>query len=720
MKTLYFIGLFLVLSTFRAQPSFQWAGTYGGSSGHDISLSMTVDTAGNVYSAGYFWGISDFDPGLGTYTLASVTPSYDIFVSAIDANANFKWAKRIGGTRSDGGYAICCDHTGNIFLAGGFSGVVDFDPGPGTFTMATPSPTASGGFVLKLDMNGNFLWAIQFGASLFRSITIDQSGNILLVGPFMGVVDFDPGPGVFTMTATPMQNAFLLKLDPGANFLWANQINSGYNCAVKTDPAGNVYTCGSFSVTTDFDPGPGTFTLSPHGGRDGYVVKYHSSGGLVWAKKLGGSGDEWVYDLGVDCEGNVVSAGYFNGNLYANPALNLVTFMTLGSSDAFVSKLDQNGSHVWSKRYGGQYSEIALQLCLDRAGDIYLTGTFGGNLASSTYTADFDPGPMATTYTSVGKDDLYYSKLLANGNFAWAYTSGSPGDEGGFDICVSDDFEVWISSEFSFGSTVDYDPFIPVYNLTSIGMIDMVLVSLSQANPLTPSFTSASGLNVCFGSAASITAQGSGNLSWFPDSTSTLILGTGSTYTLPAVTTNTTLYVSSSVCGTTSVRVPASVTVMPLPLVTANASSTFICEGSPVTLAASGASTYIWSNSQTGAVVTVTPAGSTIYTVTGTAANSCTADALILVQVSKCLSVQESDWIESGLTVFPNPATDAFTVKSDVPLRFTLVNALGEVLMSVDSRESVLEFDAGLPPGIYFIIPADALHSAQHLVVNGE
>ena len=51
-------------------------------------------------------------------------------------------------------------------------------------------------FVLKLDVNGDYLWAKSFGGSTYndvgQSITIDNQGSIYITGWFSGIVDFDP------------------------------------------------------------------------------------------------------------------------------------------------------------------------------------------------------------------------------------------------------------------------------------------------------------------------------------------------------------------------------------------------------------------------------------------------------------------------------------------------------------------------------------------------
>ncbi len=77
------------------------------------------------------------------------------------------------------------------------------------------------------------------------------------------------------------------------------------------------------------------------------------------------------------------------------------------------------------------------------------------------------------------------------------------------------------------------------------------------------------------------------------------------------------------------------ITVNPSPTITINASSNFICEGTPVLLTAGGAVSYSWSNGSTSNPITVQPSTTTTYTVTGTDANGCTNTNQIAITVNQ-------------------------------------------------------------------------------------
>jgi hypothetical protein len=475
--------IILVAVTFYCKsqsPTLDWAKQLGGPNFED-GRSVTVDASGNVYSAGYFQSTADFDPGTGTFTLASFG-SNDIYVSKLDATGNFLWAKQLGGTAIDEAYALTLDASGNIYITGRFDGLADFDPGPGTYTLLPAGGSSADIFVCKLDGSGNFVWAKGMGApsnnDLGYAIKVDGSGNVYTTGEFSGTADFDPGVGTFNIISAGSSDAFVSKLDVSGNFVWAKNLGGsatdiGYGIAV--DPSGNVHTTGYYTGTADFDPNAGTVNLTTvsSGFVDIFVSKLDVSGNYVWAESMGGSVNDIGNAICLDASGNVYITGSFGTTADFDPSSGTYTLTSVGTSDAFISKLNASGNFVWAISFAGAgNTDEGRGITLDALGNVYSLGEFGG-------ITDFDPGVGTYTLNTAGQNDVYISKLTSAGNFVWAVAIGGANLDFGRSIAVNN--LGFIHTTGYFYNTADFDPGIGTFNLTSFGGPDAFVHKMNPA-----------------------------------------------------------------------------------------------------------------------------------------------------------------------------------------------------------------------------------------------
>jgi hypothetical protein len=118
MKIKITLLLFLISQILFAQPpTYEWTKIYG-AGGFDFGLSVDHDASGNVYTAGYFSGNVDFDPGPSSFRLISEGES-DIFIQKLDTNGNFIWAVSFGSSAySDVASDLRIDHNGNVIVKG--------------------------------------------------------------------------------------------------------------------------------------------------------------------------------------------------------------------------------------------------------------------------------------------------------------------------------------------------------------------------------------------------------------------------------------------------------------------------------------------------------------------------------------------------------------------------------------------------------------------------
>ncbi len=448
--------------------NFLWVKQFGGT-GTNGANSMELDASGNIYTLGGFSGTVDFNPGSGIYNLTSIGDN-DLFVSKLDSAGNFIWAKQIGGQSYPAGYDLALDADGNILITGAFWGLVDFDPGAGIFNLNAIGTHDL--FVLKLDSFGNFIWAKQIGGPLGAvdgtSISLDDLGNIYTTGYFADTIDFDPGAGTFMLNTdhTWLFSMFVLKLNPSGNFVWAKAMygpDSGVQSeSISIDRFGNVLTTGQFHDTVDFDPGVGSFTLVPFGSFgdwDSFISKLDSSGNFVWVKQFGGESNQIGLSIITDAFSNVYSTGVFDATTDFDPGPSTFYMTPTTSRNTFISKLDTAGNFVWAKQITG-YS-YGYDLTIDADLNVYTTGFFQGS-------TDFDPGQGTFTINEpLTPPDTYVSKLDNNGNFVWVkiFVGATPSSNNGASIAVDAFNNIYTTGWFQ--GTSDFDPSTNTFNFTS-------------------------------------------------------------------------------------------------------------------------------------------------------------------------------------------------------------------------------------------------------------
>lgn len=441
------------------QPNLLFAKGIGGS-GSDWGNSIALDLNNNIYIAGEYNDVADFDPGSASSTFTSAGLS-DLFFAKYDANGNYLWAKSIGTPDRETVNSISVDKFGNSYITGYFEGNADFDPGIG---VATLSPVGPGRdfFFAKYDASGNYIWAKNLGGGntdIGTSLTLDSIGNLYITGYFSQTLDFDPGPGTATLSGAS-QGIFFAKYDTNGNYVWANSLHStGWNegQCIKLDKAANLYITGFFSNTIDFDPGSGVSNLNG-GSQSIYFAKYTNSGSYVWANKIGVSSYDNSYEIAIDESSNVLITGVFAGTQDFDPSANTSTLSAVGFGDLFFAKYDNSGNYLWAKSIGTGGWEESYTIATDKNNDIYISGYFAN-------TIDLDPGSGVASHTSSGAPQIFLAKYDDSGNHKWSKSFGASNTDQGEQLTLDNNGNLYLVGEFS--ETVDFDPGASVSNLTS-------------------------------------------------------------------------------------------------------------------------------------------------------------------------------------------------------------------------------------------------------------
>jgi hypothetical protein len=145
-----------------------------------------------------------------------------------------------------------------------------------------------------------------------------------------------------------------------------------------------------------------------------------------------------------------------------------------------------------------------------------------------------------------------------------------------------------------------------------------------------------------------------------------------------------------------------------IPTITVAISPSVICTGQQVTITASGASTYSWSNGGNGSVHVITPSITSTYSVMGTSVGHCSATTTFSVHVDDCTGIKQQNNSLSSIHVFPNPNTGKFVVNVESDGNLIIQNALGEIIQSISLSKGVNTIDISTQAnGVYFLLLRD-------------
>lgn len=281
----------------------------------------------------------------------------------------------------------------------------------------------SDGFITKLNATGSALiYSSFFGGGSSdhcNGIAIDSDGNSYVTG--------STGSTNFPISGNPFQSthggadsdAFVAKVNAAGSSLvystYLGGINRDDGRKIAVDTEGNAYVIGAVelqppSSIDNFPTTPGALqTTYGGGGIDAIVAKLNpdptvvpATNQLVYSTYLGGSDDDGGSSIAVDTFGNAYVTGATQSTDF--PTANPLQTANGGIFDAFVSKLNANGSDlVYSTYLGGSNDDRGGGITIDVSGNVYVSGkTSSPNFPTT-------PGAFDTTFNGV--QDAFVAKI---------------------------------------------------------------------------------------------------------------------------------------------------------------------------------------------------------------------------------------------------------------------------------------------------------------------
>lgn len=278
----------------------------------------------------------------------------------------------------------------------------------------------------------NWTWANSINGGNYYDIATDFNGDVISAGNFYkDTLEIDTEI-LFNQGGS---DGIVVKYNSSGNVVWVNSIGATSNesCSrVKIDSDGNIYVVGYFESDSLII---GTTTLINQGGRDGFIIKYNTSGNVIWAKSIGGYATETITAIDINLNQEIYIAGSYTDSLLT---IGLTTLINNSMRDVFVVKLDAYGNEIWVKSYGGIGSEGVSGIILTPQNEFYLSGGFYGSLL----TLDSISLPTKGGY------DCYIAKFNVLGNVLWVNIIGGIDNEYGGRMTIDNNGNTYLIGDF--------------------------------------------------------------------------------------------------------------------------------------------------------------------------------------------------------------------------------------------------------------------------------
>lgn len=260
-----------------------------------------------------------------------------------------------------------------------------------------------------------------------KAVATDSQGNVYMLGTTAGNLG-----GEVNRSGTLANDVTLSKYDAAGNLIFTRMLGATADSdglAIAVDASDNVLIAGRTEAKLD----PTAFG----GLSDSFVTKFSGTGQELWTRQAGSILGDAAMAITTDASGNVFVGGRVQGTIPGASA-------SQGADDAYVSKLDANGSLQWSKQFGTGGNDQVTGLKVDANGDLLVSGTMNGAAFVRKYadSATDDPPLWSVDLGSVGEggatglaiDDSgrifvsgFTSTGTLNGSVAQTYGGGNDG-----------------------------------------------------------------------------------------------------------------------------------------------------------------------------------------------------------------------------------------------------------------------------------------------------
>ena len=404
----------IFIARYNPDGTLSWAKRAGGTD-DDWEQGITTLSDNSVVVTGGFYATSTFGEGEPAETMLTSAGQRDVFIARYNPDGTLQWAKRAGGIDGDRGNGITTLSDDSTVITGGFSGTATFGPDEPNQTLLTSAGEADI-CIARYNPDGTLQWAKRAGGSSYdnsEAITTLSDNSVVVTGDFLSTATFGEGESNETMlTSVGGEDIFVARYNPNGTLAWAKRAGSlngdaGYGITNLSD--NTTVVTGAFNGTAVFGQGePNQTILYSDGSRDIFIARYNPDGTLAWAKRAGGSIDDYGLGITTLSFDSIAATGYFQGTTIAtfgSGEPNETILSSAGNADIFIAKYNSDGTLQWAKRAGGIHSDYGNAITSLSDDSIFVTGYFSD-------IATFGPEEQSeTVLTSADSADIFIARF---------------------------------------------------------------------------------------------------------------------------------------------------------------------------------------------------------------------------------------------------------------------------------------------------------------------
>jgi hypothetical protein len=356
------------------------------------TIGVEKDAFGATYMVGYFSGTINFRPESPEELIRDAKGISDLFVAKFNPLGDLEWVKTFGGKGImhptdcklwQGRILISGIFTDTVQIETHNQPLISVSNGKEDifflsldFRGESPNITTLGGWY----------------NDAATCIDIDSYGNLYVAGYFSGTVNFNLLGGNTSRISNGLKDFFLIKYSPDNNILYLTTAGGSTNESIEAITLlsdGSTIAGGTYNQPLQIPTLDGQTLLSHKGSTDAFVMAVNSTGGIVWGKGFGGKNAETVTEVLYSDFEKIYLAGTFSDTVNfasdESPALRY----SKGYGDAFLLCMSADGVYQNVATVGGSLNETVAGCKETNNNEMILFGAFRGSMPTPN-SASFD------------------------------------------------------------------------------------------------------------------------------------------------------------------------------------------------------------------------------------------------------------------------------------------------------------------------------------------